>query len=259
MTDRFTTVTRDHEGAGNNAVLNLAARVAGLVIVCCLSGCAGSGVVHVMPFLRYDFPANELPAQTVQADRACWWQDEQGRVYVALRRHVPSLLGKAFEYDWQMTLMVEDLPAGSEKLYRLGADSVRQRLSFGGVHLRSLSLTGVAVVHGPRGGILRGRFHADVRQQQFNVLTGWVPQMGRAPMIVMAGVFEAIHDPARGQAILERTEADSLGRFAHLDASSQPGYVLYPLQTRPAATRASTRPAATQNGSQSPKAASTSP
>jgi len=206
-----------------------------LMSACCLvCGCTGSATIHTMPFLRNDFPATEPPARSIQANEAYWWVDEYKRVNVAIRRYVPSLLGKLHEYDWQMSLAVEDLPAGSEKLYNMGVDSVRQHASYGGAHQRAISLTGVVVLHAPKDGVLRGRFHADVRQQQFNVLTGWVPPMNRSPLIVLAGTFEAVHDPMRGQAIRDQTEANGLARGNQLDLASRTVYMLHPLQSRPA-------------------------
>jgi len=205
-----------------------------LLGVAAISGCTGHGTVYGVPFMRRDFPPTEPPAQVVQAGEAYYWIDGQKRLNVALRRHVPSLLGKAFEYDWLMSLVLEDLPAGSEKLYYLGMDSVRQLASYGGAHQRSTSLTGIAVIHAPSRWELRGRFHATVRQQQFTVLTGWAPDLGRAPMIVQAGTFEAVHDPESGKAIRDRTEADGFARGIHGGVTTRPLYIFYPVQTQPA-------------------------
>lgn len=209
-------------------------------------GCSGSATVHSMPFLRHDFSATESPAHKIDIDEAYYWVDEQERLNVALRRYVPSLLGKAHEYDWRLSLVLEDLPAGSEKLYRLGADSVRLLISHGGSHARGSSLMGVAVVHAPRNDLLRGRFHVDLRQQAFTVLTGWAPPLGRAPLVVMAGPFEAIHDPVRGRAIRDRTEADGMERRWRSLMGANGAFPIYPTTTQVASrpTLSTTRPAA---------------
>ncbi len=201
-------------------------------------GCTGSATIHTMPLLRQDFPATEPPAVTIRPDQAYYWIDEQERLNIALRWHVPSLLGSMYEYDWETSLVLEGMPAGSERLYRLGADALRMSVSHGPVHFRGISFTGVAVIHAPSNGVLRGRFHATVRQQQFNVLTGWSPPLPRSPLHVMAGTFDAVNDPVRGKAIRERTEADGLTRwFGQDDPTSRAVHPLYAIQTRPATTQ----------------------
>ncbi len=225
---------------------SLIAGLIGAAALCGVAGCNGSATVHSMPFLRQDFSATEAPAQKIDIDEAYYWLDDQKRLNVALCRHVPSLLGKAYEYDWRLSLVLEDLPAGSEKLYRLGVDSIRLLLAHGGLHARGASLMGVAVVHAPRNGVMRGRFHANLRQQAFTVLTGWTPPLGRAPLVVMAGPFQAIHDPVRGRAIRDRTEADGMERRWRSQTGAAGAFPIYPATTQAASqpTLSSTRPAA---------------
>ena len=179
-----------------------------------LAGCSGGGSVSAIPFLRSDFGPTEPAVQTVEVNEAHYWLDDDGALNIALGRHTPSVWGEAFEANWLLSLALEGLPAGSEKLYRLGPRSIRQVSSQRGIHHRCASFMGVAVVQAPRGGWLEGRFHAVVRRQQFSALTGWTPAIYRAPMVVMAGTFKAGHDPVRGRAIRARATADGFGQLS---------------------------------------------
>jgi len=179
-----------------------------------IAGCSGQGTISAVPFMRTDFGPTEPAVQTVEVNEAYYWLDNDGMLNISLRRHTPSILGQAFEENWVMSLKLEGLPAGSERLYHLGAESLREVSSRRGLHDRAASLMGVAVTHAPRGVRLEGRFHAVVRRQQFNALTGWVPEIYRAPMGGVAGTFPAGHDTDRGRAIRERATADGFGRIS---------------------------------------------
>jgi len=180
-----------------------------------LAGCGGSGSVHVMPFERRDFPPTEPPAEVIPATEAYWWR-EGDELNVALRREALCLAGPSCERELLLSLVVEGMPAGRERLYPLQRDALRERSSDRGAHRRSASLNGVAVIAAPQGGRLKGRFHVSVRQQQFTILTGWTPRLARAPLAVMAGTFEAVHDPRRGRKIRARVEADEFDRSSEI-------------------------------------------
>jgi len=178
-----------------------------------LTGCSGQATISAVPFMRTDFAPTEQAVETIAANEAYYWLDDDGMLNIALRRYVPSVWDSAFDEIWVMSLKLEGLPAGSERLYRLGSQSVRQASSHGGLHYRSASLMGVAVAEAPCDGRLEGRLHAVVRRQQFSVLTGWTPDIFRAPMVVMTGTFEAVHNSATGREIRERATADGFGRI----------------------------------------------
>jgi hypothetical protein len=166
----------------------------------------------MIPLMRSDFPREEPTLATVRVHEAYHWAQDDGELTVALRYRVNALLGEVFDAEWLLSLVLDGLPAGSERLYRLNADSVRMRQTRGPAHHRGRSLTGVAVVEAPRRGILKGRFHVWMRQQQYGLFTGWSPPMHRAPTVIVAGDFEAVLDAEKGRAIRSSTEADGLER-----------------------------------------------
>ena len=176
-----------------------------------LIGCGGTGTVHTMPFERRDFPPTEPPAEVVRYDEAYWWL-ENDELNIALRRVFPCLSGPACERESLLSLVVKGMPAGRERLYTLEREALRERSSDRGLHRRSASLMGVAVIATPRGQRLEGRFHASVRQQRFTILTGWSPMLAHGPLAVMAGTFEAVHDPQAGREIRTRVEEDGFDR-----------------------------------------------
>ena len=177
-----------------------------------LAGCTGSGSVVLVPMVRSDFGPQEPLVQTVPVGEAYYGVDRQGELTVALRCHQASLWGRMLDFDWQMSIVLDGLPAGSQKLYRAGPYSVRTVQSYGGDHRRGQSSAGVAVVDAPARGRLKGRFHVSMRLQQFSPLTGWAPVLYRAPLIIAVGEFEAIHQPQLAGQIRARTEPEGFER-----------------------------------------------
>jgi len=175
-----------------------------------LAGCTGRATVHTVPFMRKQFAPNEMLVHTVNPNEAYYWLDDDGKLNVVLKYKQGSLLGPAFEIEWLMSMVLEGLPAGSERLYELRRPAVRIVQSRGGDHRRSQSLRGIAVIYAPQGGRLKGRFHVTIQQQQFHVLQGW----SRGGLMVSVGEFEAVENAIAGQEILKLTEADGFERRA---------------------------------------------
>jgi hypothetical protein len=184
----------------------------------------------VVPFLRSDFTPNQSLVQTVRPNEAYYFSDGEGKLNIALRYRVRSVLGRAFNAEWSMSMVLEGFPAGSEKLYKLNTQSVRIVRSYGGDHTRSSSLGGgIALIYAPKRNRLKGRFHVTVRQQRFSVLKGW----SFGTFLVTTGEFEAVENPIKGRQILERTQEDGFGRGPETEpvirwippnkASTQPG------------------------------------
>ncbi len=184
-----------------------------LSLSACLAcaGCNGSATANLIPILRSDLPPQEPLMQTVRADEAYYWVDDNGSLNIAMRHETHSLLGAVFDLTWNMSIVLDGLPAGSQRLYQLTSRDVRVVQSCGGDHRRYRSAAGVAVLEAPKGHQLEGRFHITVYQQQFGVLTGWTPSY-HGPLLVLAGEFEAVENHTRGREILEQTEADGFGR-----------------------------------------------
>jgi len=177
-----------------------------------LAGCAGQGVVYMLAHTQRDFPPHEPLIQTVSVNEAYYWLSDEGKLKIALRHHAPPLISPALEVEWLMSMELDGLPAGSEKLYRISSRTVRIVQKYGGDHRRARSLTGIAVIEAPKHGRLRGRFHVTVQQQQFSLLHGWAPRIYRGPLAVARGKFQAINRMEIGQKILARTEDNDFGR-----------------------------------------------
>jgi len=177
-----------------------------------LAGCTGRGSVAMVPFMRSDLQPQEVLVQRVPINEAYYSVDDQGEITVALRYHAKSLLNKTFDVDWQMSIVLGSLPAGSQKLYRMSNRTGRIAQSHMSNSRRGESLTGIVVLHAPKNGRLKGRFHANMRLQQFGVLTGWSPALYRAPMVITVGEFEAIENFERAQQIRAHTEPEGLER-----------------------------------------------
>jgi hypothetical protein len=195
-----------------------------LCVVCLVNllGCSGSGTVHGVPLTRRDIPETATLVQSLSPIEAYYWIEEAGEVTVSMRYEVPSMLGAQFDAEWIGSLVVDEMPAGSEKLYTLNQESLRVLQGGAASRGRMKSLMGVAVLHGLERDILRGRFHTTTRQQRFTMLDGWAPEWVRAPVFVLCGEFEAVRNETEAMAIRRETEADGLERKTTQPPATQP-------------------------------------
>lgn len=176
------------------------------------AGCSGSGVVHVVPQLRADLPADEPLLRSIHPERAYYRVGADGELAVGLAHHAGSLLGEDYAADWKMSLLLEGLPAGRERLYRIRLREVQGVASHAGDHRRFRSMAGIAVVEAPKNRRLKGRFHLVVTEQSFGVLSGWSPPLYQGPLLVMVGEFSAVEDAAMTDAIVIETEPEGFER-----------------------------------------------
>ncbi len=178
------------------------------------AGCSGGATVHIVPQLRADLAADEPLMQSIRAERAFYSVAGDGTLSIGIAHHVGSLLGEAYAGDWMMSFLLEGLPAGKERLYRIRVREVQGAFSQTGDHRRFRSMAGIAVVEAPSGGRLKGRFHIVVTEQRFSVLTGWSPALYQGPLLVMVGRFDAVENEAKAGEILLATEPEGFERPA---------------------------------------------
>lgn len=176
--------------------------VPAIVFLCWLSGCAGHGSLYLVPLdTKRIGQAGELVAR-VRADECYFWTDEKQQLCLAMRAFEGSILGGRFEKELLASMVLEGLPAGSTRDYRMDQRTFRSKSRAGCVHLRSASLAGVIRVWDYGKERIRGRFRVVTKQQSWSVLTGWT---GDARVMVV-GEFSAVGDRHAGERIAEQAE-----------------------------------------------------
>lgn len=174
-----------------------------------LTGCQGSGRVElaVLDFGRIDPPAPRI--STVRLQRCYWWTDEEGQVWIALERDQPWLLGPE-RFIYQMSLVLEALPAGPAREYLVNKRELRALARFGPAEARFVSLNGIVALYRASGDRLRGSLRLHVRHQAPKLLGlgGWT----QPKSYLMMGTFEAVHDEVRGRRIATETESQGWDR-----------------------------------------------
>ncbi len=186
-----------------------------------IAGCS-VGEVQMVPWMRDDIRPREPLIGSIEPREAWYWQGADGKLNIALARRDRSIVNKDLDLTWAMSFVLEGMPAGSEKLYRVNSQTVRQYQSFLGDHRRGKSAAGVVVIERSPGGRLQGRFHIWVRQQQFSMLTGWGPVWPRAPVAIVVGRFQADPDRGKGKPLLDLTEADGFDRASEVRPITRP-------------------------------------
>jgi len=175
-----------------------------------MAGCS-AGRVHLVPFSRSDLAEGEPPLTTLDIREACWWTEADGSLVVVLHHPPGPPSPSAPRNAWAMCIRLDGPPAGRERLYPLGPREVRMVLSSGIDRRRAASFAGCVVLTAAGGDRLRGRFHVNLRQQAFGVLTGWSPEPPKSSLLIAAGDFTALRDEGRGRPWLEYVRDQGFG------------------------------------------------
>lgn len=173
-----------------------------------LMGCAGQGSVHMIPLGPKPIKITGPLIVPVAPKESYYWVNEQQELCVAMRTKRHSLLGARFEREFILSLVLDGLPAGSARYYRVGRRALRAKTRAGFTHTRSASLSGTAVVWDYGRASLHGRFRLTAKQQSYSVLTDWHGDR----RVLFVGEFAAVADRATGERILARTEEDGMSR-----------------------------------------------
>jgi hypothetical protein len=177
-----------------------------------LVGCCGTGRVEVaaLNFRAIDPPAGPPPRfYTVDLDCCYWWLDDDGNVWVAMRRTQPILpFEPGGDFVFQLSLALRDPPAGSARDYLVTRRELRASAKFGPAETRFVSISGIVALYREAGDKLRGSFRLQVAREVNQMLGGW----SRPERYLMQGTFMAVRDAERGWPIAEATEAYGWGR-----------------------------------------------
>jgi hypothetical protein len=172
------------------------------------AGCAPRSAVHLIPLGHRRLPPTGDLLRTVHPDRAWWWLDEQGRLCIAMHESKRSILGKPYGREFDASLLLEAMPAGSSRTYTVQRQTMRHRERMGYVQLRSASASGLVTVSREGEKRLRVRMRLEARQQSFWVFTGW----GGDTAVLWVGEFTADLNQPAGESVWIRTEEGKLAR-----------------------------------------------
>lgn len=171
-------------------------------------GCAGSGSLEL---ISLNFKSIDPPAprgSRLKLDHCYWWQDESGQVWIAMERKQSLLPGDEFLFVFNMSLVLEKMPAGAARNYMVSDRALRAAARIGPAELRFTSEAGALALYRESGDRLRGSFRLRVARQYGTMLGGW----SRPARYLMQGTFIAVPDEARGRQIAAATEESGFER-----------------------------------------------
>ncbi len=182
--------------------------VAILVLCAAATGCNGHGRLELVPlnYRSIDPPAARVVRLDV--DRCYWWSDESGQVWVAMETARRPLFGVFGEFVFQLSLVLERLPAGEGRNYTVARRELRALARFALTEGRFVSAAGIVALYREEHDRLRGSFRLLARREVSKLLGGW----GRPSSYLMQGTFEAVHDEQRGRRIAAATESQGWQR-----------------------------------------------
>lgn len=181
------------------------------------SGCAPVATVHVIPLNLQKINVNRPLIATFTADECYYWVNDESELCIAMTGKIRAGLSPAGSrrpgsgpgrHEFDLSLVLEGLPAGASRAYIATFRSARSRMRNGSVHTRFASFEGVVSVWDYGSKKMGGRFRFKAVQQSFMVLLGW----GRDTQVLCLGDFTAKHDRRRGEALFARTEEGALKR-----------------------------------------------
>jgi pimeloyl-ACP methyl ester carboxylesterase len=209
----------------------------GLVVAAVTAGCQGTAHTSLIPYSRTDLTESEpLAAELPGAGQCAWYVDEAGRMRVAMRYESLALFGELTKVVWSMAFELEAPPAGRARLYKVRSNAVRMLYSGGIDHRRLLARWGVVLLTQAGGDRYRGRFQIAAAHQQFTLLTSWRPEGIRAPLMIVWGRFEAVHDETLARSLMADIEAED---WSGLERPTRRR--IRRITTRPATTTRATR------------------
>ena len=119
-----------------------------------------------------------------------------------------SLLGRYGRFVLKMSLVLDQLPSGRERLYQLDQRSFRAVARGGLTESRFTAATGVVALSRQSEQRLRGSFRLPARKQTSRWFGGW----RRPTNYLMQGTFSAVYDQKRGFPIVAATESQGWDR-----------------------------------------------
>jgi hypothetical protein len=170
------------------------------VALLALVGCAGTGRVYLaaLDFQAIDPPAGAPPRfLEINMNHCYWWTDEAGRVCVAMDSERALLLGSDWRMRFQLSLTLDQPPAGRARDYRVTNRQCRAVARFGPAQSRWVSRSGVVALYREGPDRFRGSFRMDVAREVQQLLGGW----GRASRFLMMGTFTSVPNEAQGRRI----------------------------------------------------------
>lgn len=197
------------------------ARVGCLLILFCLAATGCSGSAH-LEFTALNFRSIDPPPPYSRSriDHCYWWTDDEGRVWIAMERRVTSILGEDFTFEFQLSLLLERLPAGRARNYTVGQGEFRALARIGPLESKFTSSAGIVALYRASGDRLRGSLRLQVVRQSVNpLLGGW----SRPARYLIAGALQAVHDERRGRAIVEKMEQAAFGETLKKPTSQPSG------------------------------------
>ena len=173
-------------------------------------GCAGGGRVGLVALDYQSIDPLAPQVSQLDVDRCYWWTDEDGKAWVAMECVTRPLLGMVGPFRFQMSLVLDKLPAGKERNYTVAKRELRALARLGPMESRFVSVAGVVGLHRDSEDRLRGSFRLRVSRAVSQLLGGWSPPSS----YLMFGSFQAVRNAERGQAIVAATESQGWERDA---------------------------------------------
>ncbi len=139
---------------------------------------------------------------------------------------------------FQLSLVLQKLPAGPALDYKVTKETLRARVRFGPWESRFTSQVGIVALYRESSasrGDAEAPLRGSARLQAARVASQWLGGWGRPTRYLMLLSFVAVHDEQRGRPIADATESQGWGRDTSAPAppASRPAASVTTAETKP--------------------------
>ncbi len=184
-----------------------------LTMATCLSlaGCAGNLKCSLVSNNMVDIAVEPTDARTITLDCAeCyWWVDEDGRVNIAGRKVIKSLINARYDFEFYLSFVLDVPSKGMGKNYQLNQSSIRGMIKTGGNILRFQGTYGILGSENRKPDLLVCAYRSGIGISTAKLFGGW---SNPVPFLVY-GTLNAVPDREnKGKAWRKLTEAEGYER-----------------------------------------------
>jgi hypothetical protein len=188
--------------------VGLLAVAAGSITIAVCGACRGGGRVELASLSTKSIDPPQALTGKLRLGECRWWTDGEGRVWFAAQRHIGSILGPRWAFNFQLSLVVEKLPAGSARNYKIRGNGLRAVMQAGPLKRRLVSINGILALYRESQDRMRGSLRVQVSAQSLSLVTGW----SKPSRQLFMSEFTAVRDDRGAPQIVEATEADGFER-----------------------------------------------
>jgi len=191
--------------------LLIACRIGALSAACLFCGCTGSAAIHFVSLHPTEIDPPPTEVWQFDAQECYWWVDEAGKLNLTWTHKKSNLLlGKFGLIELNMSLVLNEPPAGSGRNYRVRGNTLRAVFTSALQRQKLQSQSGIVAVMVDDENHIHGSFRLWVWPKKELQFFSFIP--ATSGRLLCFGTFRAVKDEPRGAAVRSYCESNAGAR-----------------------------------------------